>query len=79
MQKIDQNDINWIENGDDQDEVTLNRPTRELLQKLGSTQSSDLTQEKGDSQDSIMSQNQVTKQLTGWVQRFYQFSRVQMR
>lgn len=66
MQKINENEINWINDGDDQDALTLNRPVKELLQKLGSTQSSDLVQQKGNSQDDVMSQKQVTDQLTGW-------------
>lgn len=66
MQKISENEINWINDGDDQDALTLNRPVKELLQKLGNQATSNILQETGDNPDQMISQKALTELLTGW-------------
>ena len=67
MNTIDENLINYIEDGDPQNSTVLNRPVKELVQQLELFEfPSEIVQVSGNSETKVMSQKQVTEQLTGW-------------
>lgn len=67
MNTIDENLINYIEDGDPQNSTVLNRPVKGLVQQLELFEfPSEITQDFGNSETKVMSQKQVTEQLTGW-------------